>query len=103
MGSLQGGALATVIDIVSSIALVENGHHTSGVSISLAINYITPAPLGTIVKVCSTVDKFGARLGFTSSSVYAKAYDKEELIATAAHTKYLLDRSGPNSALKPRI
>jgi acyl-coenzyme A thioesterase 13 len=65
--TLHGGAAATLIDVVGSIAIITADRHgRSGVSTDLNVSWIAPAPLGDIILIDATVLKVGRNLGFVA-------------------------------------
>jgi acyl-coenzyme A thioesterase 13 len=65
--TLHGGAAATLIDVVGSIAIVgADRHGRFGVSTDLNVTWIAPAALGEIVLIEATVLKIGRNLGFVA-------------------------------------
>ncbi|KAF7630019.1 4HBT domain-containing protein [Meloidogyne graminicola] len=76
---------ATLIDIVTTTALIATPQGRPGVSIDLTINYLAPAKLGETIIIDAWVNKLGKTLGYTSANIYRKSDNTK--IVTALHTK----------------
>uniref|UniRef100_A0A915ELS4 Thioesterase domain-containing protein n=1 Tax=Ditylenchus dipsaci TaxID=166011 RepID=A0A915ELS4_9BILA len=76
---------ASLVDIVTTTAILatERGH--PGVSVDLNVSYLAPAKIGDTVVVDAFVTKMGKSLGFTRADLYRKQDNK--MIATGMHTK----------------
>ena len=64
-GGLHGGATATLVDIMGSLALMTKNVDKAGVSVDINVTYTSAAPLGTQVEVVGKVLKYGRTMGFT--------------------------------------
>lgn len=97
--TLHGGAIATLIDVLTSIAirkLHREGH--SGVTASLTVECVNAAQEGEEVLIVATIHKIGKNLAFTSARLTRLA-DPSFVIATGAHTKFLgLERMPPSAS-----
>uniref|UniRef100_A0A914V2M9 Acyl-coenzyme A thioesterase 13 n=1 Tax=Plectus sambesii TaxID=2011161 RepID=A0A914V2M9_9BILA len=84
-GTLHGGLTATLVDIVTTSALLatERGH--PGVSTDLGVSYLAAAKTGETVVVDAKVLKMGKTLAFTTADLYRKS--DNTMIATGRHTK----------------
>jgi acyl-coenzyme A thioesterase 13 len=72
--TLHGGAAATLIDIVGSLAIVlADRHNRPGVTTDLSGSWYAPAPLGTSVIIEATVPKIGKTMAFTSVDIKDEA------------------------------
>ncbi|XP_015996382.2 acyl-coenzyme A thioesterase 13 [Rousettus aegyptiacus] len=90
MGTVHGGFIATLVDVVSSLALLYTTEkRTCGVSVDMNITYTSPAKLGEEIMITAHVLKQGRKLGFAYVDLTNKATGK--LIAQGRHTKYLGD------------
>jgi len=86
-GTLHGGCTATMVDTVTTSALVATSRGEPGVSVDLAVSYLAAANLGETVVVEGSVIKLGKSLAFTRADVFRKSDNK--LLATGLHTKAL--------------
>jgi acyl-coenzyme A thioesterase 13 len=84
-GTLHGGAITTLVDIVGTMALLAKDHKRGGVSVDLNVNFLKAAKTGEKVVVRGRVLKLGKTLGFTQVDVLAA--DGVTLLATGRHTK----------------
>ncbi|MDP9094110.1 MAG: PaaI family thioesterase [Actinomycetota bacterium] len=66
-GVLHGGAAATLVDVVGTIAIMTSDRdHRPGVSTDLNISWFAPVPKGEYVLAEATVLKAGRSLAFVS-------------------------------------
>lgn len=84
-GTLHGGCIATLVDVVSTAALVTQSDHP-GVSVNIDVAYMSPGPAGEEVQVDATVVKVGANLAFMAVLITSK---DGKVVAKGNHTKYL--------------
>jgi acyl-coenzyme A thioesterase 13 len=88
-GTLHGGATATIIDIVGTLALLARDPTRGGVSLELNSSYLRAAVIGDRVICVGKVTKYGKSVGFTQVDLYRGARKEENAIASGRHTKYL--------------
>lgn len=93
IGTLHGGAIATIIDCVSTWACVSVGNNVPGVSVDLSISYMKTALPGETVVAEAKASHVGKRLAFFTVDIKSK--DSGIMLAQGKHTKYV---SGPASA-----
>ncbi|CAI9168814.1 unnamed protein product [Rangifer tarandus platyrhynchus] len=89
IGTLHGGLTATLVDVVSSLALLCTERGISGVSVDMNITYLSPAKIGDDILITAHVLKEGRSLSFASVDLTNKATGK--LIAQGRHTKHMGD------------
>nr|XP_004670044.1 acyl-coenzyme A thioesterase 13 [Jaculus jaculus] len=87
LGTLHGGMTATLIDCISTVALLCSERGAPGVSVDMNITYLSPAKIGEEVVITAHVLKQGRTLAFASVDLTNKATGK--LIAQGRHTKHL--------------
>ncbi|XP_059965094.1 acyl-coenzyme A thioesterase 13 isoform X2 [Mesoplodon densirostris] len=87
MGTLHGGMTATLVDAVSTYALLCTERGAPGVSVDMNITYMSPAKMGEDIVITAHVLKQGKTLAFLSVDLTNKATGK--LIAQGRHTKHL--------------
>lgn len=87
--TLHGGAAATLVDVVGTLALLSIDATRPGVSVELGLSFLSPAPAGATVLIEGTVLKTGKRLGFTNVDIYYEREGKRVAVATGRHTKAL--------------
>lgn len=85
-GTLHGGATATMIDVVGTLALLALDPSRPGVSVELQTTYIAGAKRGETLVAEGWVNKTGRMLAFTEVSIRTKG-DQGRLIATGKHLK----------------
>eukprot|EP01133_Synstelium_polycarpum_P013673 gene13673-16101_t len=87
MSNLHGGAIATIIDVVSSISLfaVDPDRMAPSVSVDLSVSYLGAAPLNSKIIIQATALKNGRNLGFTDTTILN---EKGMVLAKASHTKF---------------
>lgn len=87
-GALHGGAAATLVDIVGTLAIMTaDPDHRPGVSTDLNVSWFAPAPIGDTVRVVATVPKVGRSLAFTSVDLFRES--DGTLVAQGRMTKSL--------------
>lgn len=84
-GTLHGGAISSLVDIVGTMALLAKDHTRGGVSVDLNVTYLKAAKVGETVKVRGRVLRLGKSLGFTQVDIFAS--DAVTILATGRHTK----------------
>ncbi|XP_006009249.1 acyl-coenzyme A thioesterase 13 [Latimeria chalumnae] len=87
VGTLHGGLTATLVDVVSTAALIHTERGLPGVSVDMNVSYLSAAKLGEKILITAEVLKQGRSLAFTTVDVTNKATGK--LIAQGKHTKHL--------------
>ncbi|XP_059119233.1 acyl-coenzyme A thioesterase 13 [Peromyscus eremicus] len=87
LGTLHGGLTATLIDSISTVALMCTERGVPGVSVDLNITYMSPAKMGEEIVITAHILKQGKTLAFASVDLTNKATGK--LIAQGRHTKHL--------------
>ncbi|MBN3295348.1 ACO13 thioesterase, partial [Amia calva] len=78
---------ATLVDVVSTVALLHTERQAPGVSVDMNITYMNAAKLGDDVLITAQVLKQGRTLAFATVDITNKATGK--LIAQGRHTKHL--------------
>uniref|UniRef100_A0A6B2LTT1 Acyl-coenzyme A thioesterase 13 n=1 Tax=Arcella intermedia TaxID=1963864 RepID=A0A6B2LTT1_9EUKA len=84
-GGLHGGATATLVDIVGTMAQLSVDHRKPGVSIDLNVSYTNKAPIGETVDIEGRVLKSGKSFVFTEVEIRRQSDAK--LVAKGRHTK----------------
>ncbi|XP_076999925.1 acyl-coenzyme A thioesterase 13 isoform X1 [Tamandua tetradactyla] len=87
LGTLHGGLTATLVDTISTMALLCTERGAPGVSVDMNITYMSPAKIGEDIVITAHVLKQGKTLAFASVDLTNKATGK--LIAQGRHTKHL--------------
>ena len=90
-GTLHGGCIATLVDVVSTAALVTQSDHP-GVSVNIDVACVSPGPAGEEVQVDARVVKVGVNLAFMEVTITA---GDGKVVARGSHTKYLPRTNGP--------
>jgi acyl-coenzyme A thioesterase 13 len=89
-GTLHGGAIATLVDLVGTMALLTRDPLRAGVSVDLNCSYLAAAKEGETVTIIGRALKVGKRLGFSEVELRrGKAGEGGALLATGRHTKAL--------------
>lgn len=86
-GTLHGGMTATLVDSISTIALMCTERGAPGVSVDMNITYMSPAKIGEEIVITAHILKQGKTLAFASVDLTNKITGK--LIAQGRHTKHL--------------
>jgi len=86
-GTLHGGCSATIVDHVTSAALVTSeGTPNPGVSVNLDIQYMKAAKLDEEILIEAITKKVGRKLAFTQCEI---RNIKGDLLVMGSHTKYV--------------
>eukprot|EP01137_Pigoraptor_chileana_P020864 Opistho-2@83781 len=85
-GTLHGGLTATLVDIVSTIAIATTGSGAPGVSTGMNITYISAANEGDKIEVDAKVLRAGRTLAF--ATVDLRKVDGK-IVAQGTHTKFV--------------
>ncbi|KAK7899069.1 hypothetical protein WMY93_019922 [Mugilogobius chulae] len=86
-GTLHGGMTATLVDVISTLAIMHSERNLPGVSVDMNITYMNAAKIGEDVLITAQVLKQGRTLAFATVDLTNKATGK--LIAQGRHTKHL--------------
>jgi acyl-coenzyme A thioesterase 13 len=88
LGALHGGAVATLVDVVGTLAIMSaDRDQRPGVSTDLNVSWFSPAPGGATVLVEATVLKSGRTLAFVQ--VDLRRENDGVLVAQGRMTKFL--------------
>ncbi|XP_046670639.1 acyl-coenzyme A thioesterase 13-like [Homalodisca vitripennis] len=91
-GTLHGGLSATIVDCVSTLALVTHKRQAVGVSVDLHVTYLKGAAIGEDVIIEANTLRAGKTLAFLE--VYIKKKGDGSLVAKGSHTKFVGNESG---------
>uniref|UniRef100_A0A7N0V2W3 Acyl-coenzyme A thioesterase 13 n=1 Tax=Kalanchoe fedtschenkoi TaxID=63787 RepID=A0A7N0V2W3_KALFE len=86
-GFLQGGATATMVDLVGSLAMFTTGVTVAGVSVEINLSYLDAAFEGEEVEIEARVLRVGKAVGVVSVEIRKKRTGK--IVAQGRHTLYL--------------
>ncbi|XP_071446701.1 acyl-coenzyme A thioesterase 13-like [Hetaerina americana] len=86
-GTLHGGFTATLIDSISTFALMTRGGGAPGVSVNMNINYLKPATEGEEILIDAQTKRAGRTLAFLEVDITKK--NSGELVATGSHVKFI--------------
>jgi acyl-coenzyme A thioesterase 13 len=88
-GTLHGGATATLVDIVGTLALLGRDPTRPGVSVEMNQSFCAAAKEGEQLLLSGQVLRYGRSLGFTEVTIRAQAANGSpgKLIAIGRHTK----------------
>ena len=87
-GTLHGGALATLVDVVGTMALLGRDPLRPGVSVEMNQSFCSAAHIGDRLSIRGSVLRYGRTLGFTQveASLAAKKAEPERESAWASET-----------------
>lgn len=94
MGYLHGGFSATLVDHLSTLALIshfmaDGKEAPSSVSIELSLSYLSAVKEGQTIRFETEAIRVGRKVAFLTASIYNK--DKgDEVVAIAKHTKFII-------------
>lgn len=89
-GTAHGGFSATLIDAVSTYALVTDDMESLkklGVSVNLSMEYLKAAKVGEDILIDAKLIKRGRNLAFLTAEIRKKETD--ELLVRGSHTKFI--------------
>lgn len=86
LGGLHGGFTATLVDMVTTYALMSKPCHP-GVSVSISVDYLKAAKEGDDVLIDANLLKAGKKLAFLECILKHKK--DNSIIAKGSHTKYV--------------
>ena len=88
-GTLHGGAIATIIDVATTIVVMSlDKKNRANVSAELNMSFLSSAPIGSDIFILSQVDRIGRNIAFTECWLYN---DKLEKMVSGRHIKAFLD------------
>ncbi|CAG9823331.1 unnamed protein product [Phaedon cochleariae] len=88
-GTLHGGLSATLVDTVSSWALLTHDNViVNSVSVDIKMSYLKAAPLGQEVQIDADTIRVGKTLAFLKA--YIKNKETGELLVEGSHTKFFI-------------
>lgn len=89
-GPLHGGAIATMIDVYTTLAIwgVDTQNRMT-VSVDLDISYVSMGQAGDILTILANCHKVGKTMAYTSAEIYK---EETKLVALGKHTKFFLDK-----------
>ncbi|KAK6125662.1 hypothetical protein DH2020_040574 [Rehmannia glutinosa] len=85
--SLHGGAMAALVDIVGSAAIIAAGAPFTGVSVEINVSYFDGAYVGEEIEIDTKALRVGKAIAVVSVDFKSKKTGK--LIAQGRHSKYL--------------
>ena len=90
LGTLHGGCTATLVDVISTYALVDDTEESLmklGVSVNMNIDYMKAGKLGSDIIIDAQVKKRGKKLAFLDVEI--RDEQSNDLIAKGSHTKFI--------------
>jgi acyl-coenzyme A thioesterase 13 len=87
-GTLHGGCIATIVDIVGTMAAMSIDPLRPGVSVDMSQTFLSPAKQGSRLLIQGSCLRSGRRLAFTEVSI-SLLEAPHTLVATGRHTKAL--------------
>ncbi|XP_071807742.1 acyl-coenzyme A thioesterase 13-like [Asterias amurensis] len=86
MGTLHGGFIATLVDSLTTVAIMTTPVGVPGVSVDLSVSYLKAAKIGEKITMDAEVTKVGKTLAFTTASLINENGD---VIAQGKHIKHI--------------
>ncbi|XP_050702977.1 acyl-coenzyme A thioesterase 13-like [Eriocheir sinensis] len=86
-GNLHGGFTATLVDAVSTLALMTAEGGSPGVSVNMNISYMKSAKIGEEILINAETLKLGKTMAFLDVDITNK--DTGALVAKGSHTKFV--------------
>ena len=89
-GAMHGGAISTLIDIASTIAITGmDKNHRKNISIELSTNFLSPVTPENDIFILCKISKIGKNIAY--STIELLDTKSLKVIATASHTKAMLE------------
>lgn len=88
-GSLHGGFTATLVDQMSTLALLTHADENlaAGVSVELNVSFLAAANVGDLILIEASTLRKGRNLAYLNVDIMKK--DGRKLIAKATHVKFI--------------
>ena len=100
LDNLHGGAVATIIDLATSLLLtVCDARNRQSVSVHMDINYLNPISITENILVLCELDRAGKRLGTATAEVYNEG---GKLLFKGSHIKSYID-TGRIPSMEPKL
>uniref|UniRef100_A0A8R7UMG9 Acyl-coenzyme A thioesterase 13 n=3 Tax=Triticum TaxID=4564 RepID=A0A8R7UMG9_TRIUA len=88
---MQGGAVASLVDLVGSAVIFAGGSPVTGVSLDITVSYLGAARANEEIEIDARVLDIGDKTGCVTVEVRRK--DNGQVLAHGRHTKYLANVS----------
>ncbi|KAH8373984.1 hypothetical protein KR200_006851 [Drosophila serrata] len=85
-GVMHGGLTGTIVDNVTSYAMISKGKHP-GVTANLSVSYVTPANLGDVLEVEAKTVRAGNKMAYLDLVIRRKSDGR--VIAKGGQVKYI--------------
>jgi len=85
-GTLHGGAIASIVDVVGTLSILSVDNTKPGVSVDINVSYVGAAKADSKVLIEGQLIKLGRRLAYTQVSLKD---EKGQMIAIGRHTKFV--------------
>ncbi|XP_076171413.1 acyl-coenzyme A thioesterase 13 [Ptiloglossa arizonensis] len=86
-GSMHGGFISTLVDCVSTYAVMTQGNGVPGVSVDLNVSFMKAAFPGDLVTIDATTVRAGKTLAFLAVDITKN--NGKDMIAHGRHTKFI--------------
>jgi acyl-coenzyme A thioesterase 13 len=89
-GTLHGGCTATLVDVISTFALVDDTEESLkqlGVTVNMNIDYMKAGRLDSEIIIDAQLKKRGKKLAFLDVEIRDK--ESNDLLAKGSHTKFI--------------
>ncbi|PHH64766.1 hypothetical protein CDD81_4028 [Ophiocordyceps australis] len=85
-GSLHGAVSATIVDLVTGLAIASwDGRGSTGASVDMHLSYLSTAAVGDEVQIEARAQRVGGSLAF----VTVRIMRGQEVVTLGQHTKYV--------------
>ncbi|KAJ8033915.1 Acyl-coenzyme A thioesterase 13 [Holothuria leucospilota] len=84
--TMHGGLTSSLVDALTTLALMTTENGTPGVSVNLAVSYFKAARIGDKLTIETEVLKQGRTLAFTAAKILN---EKGDIVATGHHVKHI--------------
>ncbi|XP_022089603.1 acyl-coenzyme A thioesterase 13-like [Acanthaster planci] len=96
-GSLHGGFVSTLVDTLTTVAVLSSPAGVPGVSVELSVSFMQAARIGDQLTMDAEVIKAGKSLAFTKANLYNS---KGDIIAVGNHVKHVGRKDTPEDRIE---
>ena len=91
LGTMHGGAIATLIDLTTTLAIsgIDKTYRTN-VSVQLSTNYQNPIKKNSNILIFNRVSKIGKTLAYSTGEIYDQ---ENKLLSNSVHIKAMLEKT----------
>ncbi|XP_065182753.1 acyl-coenzyme A thioesterase 13-like [Sycon ciliatum] len=89
-GTLHGGMASTLVDTVSTVAIMASDRSAAGVSTDLSVSFVRAAKIGERIRIDAECLKAGRSLAYANVTISRCSDDA--ILCTGKHTKFFTEK-----------